>query len=131
VTALSKVKLAQIIDGLAQTISVGEKHFASGQYLTSTNVGNDQGWDLGFDVDVNRWTKLPPKPDTVINSLRSLLIGTVRDDEFTIFGSAHPTGSQFVFCDGSVHTINHDVDPTAFAALGSIAGDEIFDQASF
>jgi hypothetical protein len=45
--------------------------------------------------------------------------------EFSVFGGAHPVGCQFVYADGSVHTINYDVDAQMFRGLGSIAEGEI------
>jgi prepilin-type processing-associated H-X9-DG protein len=37
-----------------------------------------------------------------------------------VFGSRHPGGANFVFCDGSVHFIGDDVDPAVFKALCTI-----------
>ncbi len=33
------------------------------------------------------------------------------------FGSAHPTGCNFVFCDGSVHTISYNISNDIHARL--------------
>ena len=66
VLALSETRLAKITDGTSQTILIGEKHVPSENYEAS-NDGNDQGWDLGFDIDINRWTRFPPFPDSTYN----------------------------------------------------------------
>jgi len=118
VLVLSETRVAQITDGTTHTIFAGEKHIPAGEYDTGRSIGNDQGWDLGFDLDTNRWTKFPPLPDT------STIPG---DDLFTLFGSVHATGCQMVMCDGSVHTIAYDVDPKLFERLGSIADGEVVD----
>jgi prepilin-type processing-associated H-X9-DG protein len=38
------------------------------------------------------------------------------------FGSAHPGSIQAVFADGSVHSINYDIDLNVFNALGTRNG---------
>jgi prepilin-type N-terminal cleavage/methylation domain-containing protein/prepilin-type processing-associated H-X9-DG protein len=40
------------------------------------------------------------------------------------FGSWHPSGAQFAFCDGSVQFIQDEIDPAVFQALCTIAGGE-------
>ena len=45
----------------------------------------------------------PPRPDRLGG-----------DQCEVLFGSAHPGGTQFVFCDGSVHLISYDADRTMF-----------------
>lgn len=118
-TALSEIKITEITDGTTKTIYVGEKHIPSGHYDTSTSDGNDQGWNMGYDIDINRWTQLPPQPDSQN--------ATDNWEQWTLFGSAHPVGCQFVFCDGSVHTISYDVDKTIFSRLGNRDDGEIID----
>lgn len=117
-TALSETRMAEITDGTSQTIYVGEKHIPVGEYDTSTSDGNDQGWNMGFDIDINRWTALPPRPDSQTISGWSL---------WTLFGSAHPAGCQFVFCDGSVHSLAFDIDENLFTKLGSRGNGELVD----
>jgi prepilin-type processing-associated H-X9-DG protein len=130
VLGLSETRLAKITDGTSQTILIGEKHVPSENYEAS-NDGNDQGWDLGFDIDINRWTKLPPFPDSTYNKGNRIPIGTEFNDQWSVFGGSHSAGCQFVFCDGSVHTISYDVDPVSFGRLGPIADGEVVDMSSF
>lgn len=127
VMVLSETRMAQITDGASHTLFAGEKHIPFEEYDTATSPGNDQGWDLGFDIDVNRWTghlvggeweSLVPLSD-----MQTL----PNDGHFEAFGSAHATGCQVVMCDGSVHTISYDIDGTMFGRLGSIADGEIVD----
>jgi prepilin-type processing-associated H-X9-DG protein len=35
-----------------------------------------------------------------------------------IFGSAHSGALNLVYCDGSVHTVEYDIDPLAWSDLG-------------
>ena len=48
--------------------------------------------------------------------------GPQQDQDFW-FGSAHPGGLNAVFADGSVHTINYDVDLYIFNSLGTRNGE--------
>jgi hypothetical protein len=125
VLALSETRLAEITDGTSQTILIGEKHVPTVDYETSNSAGNDQGWDLGFDIDINRWTKFPPQPDSKSNQNGRQEIGESHDDQWSVFGGSHAAGCQFVFCDGSVHTITYDVDVITFGRLGPIDDGEV------
>jgi prepilin-type N-terminal cleavage/methylation domain-containing protein len=119
VLALSETTFAQISDGASNTAFAGEKFVPAGEYETSANIGNDQGWDLGYDVDVIRWTKNSPSSDAnrKFNN----------DNDHLLFGGAHPGGCLMVFCDGSVHSVSYDVDETVFTRLGPIADGEVVD----
>jgi prepilin-type N-terminal cleavage/methylation domain-containing protein len=119
VLALSETKLSKITDGTAATIFVGEKFVPAGEYDSSNNIGNDQGWDLGFDLDVIRWTKSAPASDT-----SAPFAG---NGVHYIFGSPHPGGCEMVFCDGAVHSLSYDIDPMVFARLGAIDDGEVVD----
>ncbi|MCO6047071.1 DUF1559 domain-containing protein [Aeoliella sp. ICT_H6.2] len=126
VLGMSEVKMAQITDGTSQVLLFGEKHIPYGEYDTGTFPGNDQGWDLGFDTDVCRWTKFPPLADGT-----DFPPNITGEDRVSVFGSAHPAGCQFVLCDGSVHTVTYDVDPDTFVLLGSIADGQVVDQSEY
>lgn len=115
IMAISTTRLAKIVDGASHTLLFGEKHIPLNEYDTSNTGGNDQGWDLGYDIDINRWTTHPPMPDSQTRS----------SDTYSVFGSNHPAGCQFVKCDGSVTTITYDVDEVLFRAAGSINGEEV------
>ncbi len=98
------VMLAQIRDGTSQTYLVGEKNVAQGV----NDRGDDQSFLVGYDLDNTRWTKPPwtPLPDG-------------SEPAYERFGSAHPTGCQFVFCDGSVKEISYSIDAQVHRRLGN------------
>ena len=99
----SEVKFAQITDGTSHTYLVGEKYAAAGPWYP----GDDQGMYAGYDYDTVRWTIFPPTPDQADPYL------------FNRFGSSHPMGCQFAFCDGSVRQISFDIDPRVHRRLGN------------
>jgi prepilin-type processing-associated H-X9-DG protein len=48
-----------------------------------------------------------------------------------VFGSAHPSGINALFGDGSIHMINFNVDVVLFNYLGGRNDDESVDLSSF
>jgi len=119
----SKVRMSHIRDGSMYTIIIGEKYLNVLHYLTGLSAADDQGVYAGFGNDNFRSTAAPPKRDR----------RDPADDpnNHFIFGSAHPSGCHFVFCDGSVKRISFSVDPATFNALGSRNGGETIDDADF
>jgi prepilin-type N-terminal cleavage/methylation domain-containing protein/prepilin-type processing-associated H-X9-DG protein len=124
---MSETRAAQITDGTSRTILYGEKHIAQGDYDVSSGAANNQGWDLGYDWDINRWTSFPPATDSLTNTAPGqthIEIGQKVLDELRVFGGPHPSGCQFVYADGSVKTIAYDADAELFRGLGSMAEGE-------
>jgi prepilin-type processing-associated H-X9-DG protein len=115
-----KMTMAKIPDGTSKTLLVGEKRLRPSEYAgNSTRPGarprqapkfDDRGWADGWDYDHLRSTMYPilqdgETPDT--------------DDEFAYsFGSAHSSGMNAVFADGSVAFIGFDIDRETFNRLG-------------
>jgi len=124
VLIMSETRIAQISDGTTSTILLGEKHIPQSDYDASQTAANNQGWDLGMDIDNNRWTKIPPMADTSSNTIGADELNRVLDG-LSAFGSSHAGGAQFVFCDGSVKSISYDVDREMFRRLGSIDDGEV------
>ena len=100
----SRVQDASIRDGKSSTYCIGEKYRSTGDW----DEGDDQSMYVGYDFDTFRWTGLamPPMHD--------------RDQgEPFRFGSAHPHGVNFVFCDGSVRPVSFEIDPEVHRRLGN------------
>jgi prepilin-type N-terminal cleavage/methylation domain-containing protein/prepilin-type processing-associated H-X9-DG protein len=107
----STTKLRQVPDGLSKTLLYGEK-FQDPDKLETGDNNNDQGWNLGWDWDVGRWASEPPLAD-ISNEKFNL-----STNNNYLFGSIHPTGANFTMGDGSVQTVDYDVDKTTFQNLG-------------
>ena len=107
----STTLLADITDGTSNTYLAGEKVCDPDHYLDTKSYTDDQGWDAGWDQDVIRWTNnldsYRPTPDTPGS-------GGGR-----FFGSAHASGFNMVFCDGSVQSISYNIDMTIHNYLGN------------
>jgi prepilin-type N-terminal cleavage/methylation domain-containing protein/prepilin-type processing-associated H-X9-DG protein len=126
----------KISDGLSNTILVGEKLVRADLYagnITETgggSVSDDRGWTDGWDPDTMRTTAFPPISDSdgICYAPATDQFCTGSQDEALFFGSAHPSGINAVFADGSVHQIKYDVDGLIFNALGTRNGEETLDQ---
>jgi prepilin-type N-terminal cleavage/methylation domain-containing protein len=119
-----KVRIADIKDGTANTMMVGEKNLNRAflndiSQPTGYAIADDNsGWAVGMDWDNVRWADLPPAVDRFDAT-------TNGKSAATYFGAAHSAGFYAVFCDGSVHLIQYGISsnykssaPTAYASMG-------------
>ena len=126
------VSIAKISDGTSHTFVVGEKYLRSDLY-DGGSKSDDKGWTDGWDPDAIRSTCFAPYQDgsgfqfTPLNTPADLF-GSDRDVYY--FGSAHAGGFNGVFADGSVHTMNYDIDVVLFNGLATRAGDEVIDSSA-
>ena len=123
----SEVSMAWVKDGASFTYMIGERYLCPDDYYSGLGCDDDQGWDMGYDWDINRGTgtgyvnyqspSLPPPAGS----------GTpnppLQDHAgycgcFTMFGSSHPAGFHMAFCDGVVKKIGYDIDPKIHMQLG-------------
>ena len=122
---------AKITDGASKTLVIGEKYVRSDLY-EGGGPSDDHGWSEGWDTDTIRSTCFQPHQDRDGYQFQSLgsddIFGSGKDVVY--FGSAHAGGFNGVFADGSVHTLNYDVDAVLFNALGTRAGEEVIDESA-
>jgi prepilin-type processing-associated H-X9-DG protein len=102
----SEIRWVDIRDGTSETYLIGEKYVGRTNYDTHLDAGHDQCMYTGVDLDINRWTLEPPLPDMDFMSPRR-------------FGSAHPGGCHFLFCDGSVRMMSYFIHRDVHRRLGN------------
>ncbi len=116
------VKAQQITDGLSHTLVISEKRLHTHEY----EIGawhDDRGWSDGWDPDTVRSTNFPVRADAPKDPA---LPDEDRSYGFC-FGSAHASGVNAVFADGSVHTISYDIEQLIFNSLGRREDGEVID----
>jgi prepilin-type N-terminal cleavage/methylation domain-containing protein/prepilin-type processing-associated H-X9-DG protein len=104
---VSEIGLQQISDGLSKTYATGERSIPPIDYETGTLHSNDWSMYVGVQDDLYRSAFFSSNGQVAYIPLQDrdgLLV-----DQF--FGSAHPGGCHFAFCDGSVQLVTYDVDP--------------------
>jgi prepilin-type N-terminal cleavage/methylation domain-containing protein len=125
-------KPSQITDGLSNTMVISEKLVRSDMYegiLPVTGLApysDDRGWTDGWDPDTMRSTAVQPRNDGDPECFRAVVQRYYMGEnaELLFFGSAHVSGLNAAYADGSVHTIQFDIDVPVFNALGTRNGSE-------
>jgi hypothetical protein len=129
----SRIRTADILDGLSQTLLVGERppstdhwygwwYAGTGQMVKGAPSGSpdmvlgarERNDDTSFDASA-----CPPGP-------YAFQAGSLEQQcSLFHFWSLHSGGGQFTLCDGSVHFISYGVDENLIPAMATRAGQEI------
>ncbi|MBN2295308.1 MAG: DUF1559 domain-containing protein [Pirellulales bacterium] len=112
----SEVTVAMISDGTSNTYFAGEKNINPDHYTDGKDGGDDWSMYSGQQDDIVRLVaKLNGGVATYYPPLRDTAgLGYTEG-----FGGPHSGGLNMAFCDGSVHTINFEIDPEIHRCLGS------------
>jgi prepilin-type N-terminal cleavage/methylation domain-containing protein/prepilin-type processing-associated H-X9-DG protein len=125
------VSMSQISDGANNTLLLAEKYVRVDSY-EGGGLSDDQGWSEGWDTDVIRSTCFPPLSDGDGFQFQALgpedIFGPEKD--IVYFGSAHTSGFNGLFADGSVHSLNYDIDVVILNSLATRGGEETHDVAA-
>ncbi len=122
---------AQISDGTSNTMMVSEK-FVRPDFYEGGSSSDDRGWSDGWDPDTMRSTCWPPLQDTLVGTSGGALEDLYGYEADVVnFGSAHPSGINAVFADGSVHVISYEIDNILFDRLGDREDAELVDMSQF
>jgi prepilin-type N-terminal cleavage/methylation domain-containing protein/prepilin-type processing-associated H-X9-DG protein len=120
----SRVRLAQITDGTSKTALIGEKCLKPSDYDTGKSDLDDQNIFVGHDVDNLRYTG-----HIIAGNVKEAFLPAQDSDSLTLdlnhplFGSNHAGAMNMAFCDGSVQSIDYNVDPGVFFRYGGINDD--------
>ncbi len=117
----TKRKLSQITDGMSNSFLMGEFVDAACPTFNTCNARPDfnRPWYLGGYQNAPYHMKvLLNQPNARLDKISAPFVQRP-------FSSLHPGVVQFVYCDGSVHTINDSIDFLTYLGLGTVNGDEV------
>jgi prepilin-type N-terminal cleavage/methylation domain-containing protein/prepilin-type processing-associated H-X9-DG protein len=127
----TRVRFAQITDGLSNTLLTGERPPSADLWYGWWFAGWGQAGDGSADVvlgssELTNFTYNSYTPACANNTVYPFRPGDVNNpcDAFH-YWSMHTGGCNFLFCDGSVHFITYDVNNTLLNALATRAGSEV------
>jgi prepilin-type processing-associated H-X9-DG protein len=132
---LQPVKMEKITDGTSKTLVIAEKYVRSDNYEANLafHYSDDRGWSDGWDADQMRSTCFLPMQDSDGLGWAGPILTKYFGDDFSTgpvagvynvlqFGSPHVGGINAIFADGSVKSINFDIDILVFNSLGTRNG---------
>jgi prepilin-type N-terminal cleavage/methylation domain-containing protein/prepilin-type processing-associated H-X9-DG protein len=97
-----KITFAKITDGASKTLVIGEKRLQPNLYLFG-DWHDDKGWSDGWDPDMLRATICLFQPDGPTDTASARVAGFR-------FGSAHSSGMNVGFADGSGQFLQYGID---------------------
>ncbi len=124
----SEVASQHITDGTSNTYMVGEKYLDPAQYETGQDGGDNETWCTGFNNDNFRKTANGTPPAALTELVPHADTPNLNAPNLNHrFGSAHASGVNMAFCDGSIHLISFSIDWTIHRDLGDIADENPVD----
>jgi prepilin-type N-terminal cleavage/methylation domain-containing protein len=122
----SETSIRHISDGTSNTYLIGEKYLMQDAYngTSERNTPEDsavsnQGAYCGYEWDNQRTAWNPIVAATSAQVDFQPRADKPGFDSKVLFGSAHPSIFHMAFCDGSVRSLNYDIDPYAHSYYAS------------
>ncbi len=127
VSSTPPIGFAAVKDGTSNTLMLAEKRLHPCNYQ-SGDWHDDRGWTDGWDPDTIRSTSYPPGPDTDQSAVG--VGGQALDLAYSV-GSAHSSGFNAAFADGSIHSLSYSIDREVFSYLGNRHDGKVVDGNKF
>ena len=130
---LSPISGRKITDGTSHTLMFGEK-FHEDQVFdtwTSQNSGfkmhqvSTWAWAGGMKGTATIFCSSAVPINASVSFWKTTPDITAQDSRFNSWGSGHPGGVNFVFCDGSARFISDDISPVTLSAYSTRANGEV------
>jgi prepilin-type N-terminal cleavage/methylation domain-containing protein/prepilin-type processing-associated H-X9-DG protein len=122
---MPKMTNGKITDGTSKTFMVSEKWVHTTRRDAGGGQADDRGWTDGWDFDAQRSTLMRPLPDGTDPAPPEPQSQQPTHWYNYPLGSAHSGGINVVFADGSVGSVDYDVDLETFNRLGNRMDGEI------
>lgn len=121
----SPTKMSKISDGTSKTAVFAEKRINIRNRFGYEGGGSadNGGWTDGWDPDVVRTTIAPPVSDST-----EFPDACAGEGGKYVVGSAHPSGFNTAFADGSVRQLLYGIDLETFNRLGHRSDGEVIDE---
>ncbi|MGE3639381.1 MAG: DUF1559 domain-containing protein [Pirellulales bacterium] len=133
---LSPIALRKVTDGTSHTLLIGEKFHED--LLFDSWTSNNSGFKM-YQVSAWAWAggikgtaHISGSAAVPINSQVQAFLTTpsetsllAQDSRFNAWGSGHPGGANFVFCDGSARFFSDSLSQTTLGQLSTRAGGEV------
>ena len=120
---LRPIKLRQIADGMSNTLLVGERHSFGDVDAEQFVVVRRTLWAYTY-TSYNKSQVTPVSATLIPDANRCRTASGLTEACKRGWGSLHPSGLHFVYCDGSVQFVSEDVDMDLLAAMATVGGEE-------
>ena len=107
---------AKISDGTSKTAIIVEKRLRPSTYSSGFDPQDDRGWSDGWDFDTLRLAACAPQPDGE-KLMRTNGTEAGPDQAAMTAGSAHTGGFNVAMADGSIRTVDYDIELEVFNSL--------------